>query len=174
MYESDKKIKEAVKVALAYRERARTFDIKVGVALETYDGEIFGGFNVETYAHKGYHAEEVALIRALSEGYNGVDFKRMVVVFQDTRNGEVEIYPGCPLSCWGYLWEFTHPGLEIVVADTHGTVRYKTTLNEIIHPPAPGKVFPSEEFRKRRPKSNSEPKSLRPGAATGSTSPVIR
>lgn len=161
MYESDEKLKEAVRVALDYREQARTFDIKVGVALETYDGKIFGGFNVETYAHKGYHAEEVALIRALAEGYNGVDFKRMVVVFQDSRDEGVEIYPGCPLSCWGYLWEFAHPGLEIVVADARGKVHYKTTLKEIIHPPAPGRVFPSEEFRKRRPKLNSEPKSLR-------------
>lgn len=161
MYESDEKLKEAVKVALDYRELARTFDIKVGVALETYDGKIFGGFNVETYAHKGYHAEEVALIRALAEGYNGVDFRRLVVVFQDSRDEGVEIYPGCPLSCWGYLWEFAHPGLEIVVADARGKVHYKTTLKEIIHPPAPGRVFPSEEFRKRRPKLNSEPKSLR-------------
>lgn len=161
MDEDGKNIEEAVKVALDYRERARTFDIKVGVAFEMYDGKIFGGFNVETYAHKGYHAEEVGIIRALADGYNGVDFKRMVVVFQDTKDEEVEIYPGCALSCWGYLWEFTHPGLEIVVADARGKVHYKTTLGEIIRPPSPGKVFPSEDFKKRRPKLNSEPKSLR-------------
>lgn len=158
---NDDKIKEAVKIALESREQARTFRSKVGVAFEMYDGRIIGGFNVETYYHKGYHAEEVALIRALAEGYNGVDFKRMIEVYQDAGHDDVEIYPGCPLSCWGYLWEFTHPDLEIIVADTEGNVNYRCLLKDIIKPPPPAEVYPSEKIKKIKPKMNSVPRSLK-------------
>lgn len=160
-YDKQEKIKEAVKAALDAREKkARTFRSSVGVAFCMYDGEIIDGFNAETSGHKGYHAEEVAILKALDRGYNGPDFDFMVEVFQDAGHDETEIYPACP-SCWTYLLEFTHPGLEILVADTAGEVKYGCKLNEIIHPPAPGQIYPSEKIRKLRPKTNSEPKSLR-------------
>ena len=158
---SSKLLQKAIDIALKYREQARTFRSKVGIAFVMYDGNVMGGFNIETYAHKGYHAEEVGLIRALAEGYNGVDFVSMVEVFQDAGHDEIEIFPACGLSCWGYLWEFTHPDLEIIVCDTKGNVHYKCLLKDIVHPPAPGQVFPSDKIRQLKPKMNSEPKSLR-------------
>lgn len=152
-------LQEAVQEALRFREQARTFHSKVGIAFEMYDGRVIGGFNIETYAHKGYHAEEVALIRALAEGYNGIDFVGMVEVFQAAQHDEFEIYPACALSCWGYLWEFTHPDLEIVVCDTTGKTHYECKLRDVLHPPPPALVFPSELLRKVKPKLNSTPKS---------------
>lgn len=160
-YDKQEKIREAVKAAIEAREKkARTFRSKVGVAFCMYDGTIIDGFNAETSGHKGYHAEEVAILKALDQGYNGVDFDFMVEVFQDGGHDELEIYPACP-SCWNYMLEFAHNDLEILVADVDGNVQYSCKLNEIIHPPAPGQVYPSEKIRKLRPKTNSEPKSLK-------------
>lgn len=160
-YDKQEKIKEAVNAALDAREKkARTLRTKVGVAFVMYDGEVIDGFNAETRGQKGYHAEEVAILKALDKGYNGVDFDFMVEVFQDAGHDETEIYPACP-SCWNYLLEFTHPDLEILVADTTGEVKYGCKLNEIIHPPSPAQVYPSEKIKQLRPKTNSEPKSLK-------------
>lgn len=160
-YDKHEKTGEALKAALEAREKkARSFRTKVGVAFCMYDGTIIDGFNAETSGHKGYHAEEVAILKALDMGYNGVDFDFMVEVFQDAGHDELEIYPACP-SCWTYLWEFTHKDLEILVADTAGEIRYSCKLKDIVHPPAPGQIYPSEKIRKLRPKTNSEPKSLK-------------
>ncbi len=154
---SNESLEKLVKAALEAREQARTFRTKVGVAIETCDGKIFPGFNVESYYHKGYHGEEVAVIRGLAEGYNGTDFLRLVEVFQDAGHNELETFPACPY-CWMVLWENTHPDFEIIVADTQGNVHYRTTLKEIIHPPAPGQIYPSGLSRKVKPRLNSEPK----------------
>ncbi len=155
---ADDTIKKVVDAAMSYMGKARTFRSSVGVAFEMYDGTIFGGFNIETYAHKGYHAEEVGVIRALAEGYNHTDFRRMVEVFQDAGHDEIEIYPACPLHCWGTLLEFTHPYLEIVVADTEGNVHYSTRLKDMFNLKPPAKIYPSNRVRMAKPKLNIQPK----------------
>ncbi len=150
---------DALKAAIGAREKAKTFRSKVGIAFEMYDGRIIPGFNIETYGHKGNHAEEVGLIVAMSEGYSGTDFRRMVEIYQDAGHNDVEVFPACPLDCWGRLLEFTHPYLEIVVADITGKVHYNTTLKEMvsgIKPPA--QVYPSNKIRLAKPKSNIIPK----------------
>lgn len=153
-----RRLDDAIAEAVRCRKQlARTFSTSVGVAFEMYDGKIIGGFNVETYAHKGYHAEEVGLIRALAEGYNGTDFVGMVEVFQAREHDKVEIYPACP-SCWFWLNEFAHPDLEIVVADTSGTPHYVCKLRDCLHPPAPGEVFPSRFLNSLAQRSNIQPK----------------
>ena len=150
-----KDLDKAVDEAIYCRERlARTFASKVGIAFEMRDGFIIGGFNIETYAHKGYHAEEVGIIRALAQGYNGTDFVGMAEVFQAKQHQEFEIYPACP-SCWFWLWEFTNPELEIAVADTEGKVRFICQLKDCIHPVFPAQVFPSDLLKGLKPKSNS-------------------
>ena len=149
-----KNLNRAIELAIYARNNlARTFASKVGVAFEMKDEKVIYGFNIETYAHKGYHAEEVALIRALGEGYNGKDFVGMAEVFQAKQHQEFEIYPACP-SCWFWLWEFTHPDLEIVVADTEGNARYRCLLKECLCPPSPAQIFPSDLLKKVKPKSN--------------------
>jgi cytidine deaminase len=155
----DKTIKKAIALALAARENAKSFRSKVGIAFEMYDGRLIPGFNIETYGHKGNHAEEVGLIIAMSEGYSGTDFRRMIEVYQDAGHEDIEVFPACPLDCWGRLLEFTHPYLEIVVADIHGNIHYSTMLKEMvsgIKPPA--QVYPSNKIRLAKPKSNITPK----------------
>lgn len=166
---SDAKLIEAVNLALKYSEQAKTFRSKVGIVFEMYDGSLVGGFNIETYGHKGNHAEEVGLINAMSPkiekdgtitpGYSGTDFKRMIEVYQDAGHDKIEVFPACPLDCWGRLNEFTHPYLEILVADITGKIRYRTSLKEMlsgIKPPA--QVYPSNAIRKAKPKSNITPR----------------
>jgi cytidine deaminase len=141
---------------MEYRAKSRTFRSSVGVAFEAQNNW-FGGFNIEKYAYNGYHAEEVAIIRGLDRGFRGTDFTRMVEIFQDAGHNEVEIFPACPLYCWGVMNAFTHPGLQVIVADVDGNVHYQTTLKEIIHPPAPGTVYPSDKIRAIKPLCNVTP-----------------
>ncbi len=151
-------LKKAINVAIEARKNAKTFRSSVGIAMQMYDGTIFPGFNIETYAHKGYHAEEVATINALSAGYHGTDFKRMIEIFQDAGHDEVEIFPACPLHCWGTLLEFTHPYLQIVVADVSGNVKYSIRLNELFNTDKGFDIYPSVKIREIKPKLNVMPK----------------
>lgn len=154
---SNEGLEDLIEVALESRKRAITFRSFVGAAIKTRDGKIFGGFNIEPYSLKGYHAEEVALIPALVNGYYGTDFDEIAIVYKDAGDNGSEVFPGCP-SCWGYLWDLTHPKLKIHNVDTEGTVLYSTKLNEIIRPALPAKVFPSLKTRKLKPRFNSIPK----------------
>jgi cytidine deaminase len=147
----------AISIAVNMRAMARTFRSSVGTCLVTKDLTMFGGCNLETYGHKGYHAEEMSLLAGLKEGYNGTDFDYLVEIFQDAGHDKVEIFPAC-LSCWTVLWEFTHPDLRIVCVDTKGEPRYTCKLGDIIHPPPPGEVFPSDLVRQVKPKLNIEPR----------------
>jgi len=154
--ETTRQIAEGVSVAMQSREMARTFRSKVGTALQTKD-RWFGGSNIELYAYNGYHAEEMSVISGLEEGYRGKDFPRLAEVFQDAGHKEVEIFPACALHCWGVMYAFTHPGIEIVVADVEGKVHYEARLNQILHPPYPGEVYPSLKIREIKPLNNFEP-----------------
>ena len=153
-----KNLRKAINVALEASKNAKTFRSSVGVAMEMYDGSIFPGFNIETYAHKGYHAEEVATINAMSAGYHGTDFKRMIEIFQDAGHDEVEIFPACPFHCWGTLLEFAHPYLQIVVAGVSGNVKYSIRLRELFNTDKGFDVYPSVKIREIKPKLNITPK----------------
>ncbi|MCL4400953.1 MAG: hypothetical protein M1348_02960 [Candidatus Parvarchaeota archaeon] len=145
--------------ALEARELSKTFRSKVGIAFEMYDGTIIPGFNIETYGHKGNHAEEVGLIIAMSKGYHGTDFKRMIVVYQDAGHDDIEVFPACPLDCWGRLLEFAHPYLEVVVVDINRNVHYRSTLKEMFSGiKSPAQIYPSNKIRLAKPKSNITPK----------------
>ena len=100
-----------VQIALEAMNKAISFKSKVGAAILVKDGNIFSGFNIETYIQKGYHAEEVALISALKAGYKKNDFEAIAIVY--SFEGQ---YPGCA-SCRQMLWEFTNPDLIVIYYD---------------------------------------------------------
>ncbi len=154
---------DEIAAALKAREQARTFRSKVGVAFSMFDGRIFGGFNIEKYGYGGYHAEEVGILNALSKGYRGADFKRMIEIFQDAGHSKAEIYPACPNNCWGTMWAHTNPDLEIVVTSAEGKEQHSFRLNEIVNPPAPALVFPSDAIKAIRKLSNSGSRSANQG-----------
>ena len=82
---------------------------KVGAALETMDGAIVTGCNIENATYGlTICAERVAMFKALSEGHRG--FRRVVVV-ADTEAPT----PPCG-ACRQILWEFGGD-LEVILAN---------------------------------------------------------
>jgi cytidine deaminase len=100
------------------RAHARFSGFAVGAALETPDGQIVTGCNIENASYGlTLCAERVALVKALSEGL-GV-FTRMVVV-ADTRAPT----PPCG-PCRQLLWEYCGD-IDIVLGNLNGsTARYR-------------------------------------------------
>jgi cytidine deaminase len=93
------------------RERARASfsQFKVGAALETSDGRIITGCNIENATYGlTMCAERVALFKALSEG---VDSFRRIAVVADT---EAPTPPCGP--CRQLLWEFAGD-IEVILAN---------------------------------------------------------
>jgi cytidine deaminase len=69
--------KELVERAVAISERAYApySNYLVGAAVQTRDGKVFEGVNVENAAYRlGVCAEKSALVKAVSEGYRPGDF----------------------------------------------------------------------------------------------------
>lgn len=100
-----------VEAARRAREHAvATFSgFKVGAAIETSDGTIVTGCNVENATYGlTVCAERVAMFKALSEGHRA--FRRVAVV-ADT----VEPTPPCG-ACRQILWEFGGD-IEVVLAN---------------------------------------------------------
>ena len=104
---------ELVAAARAAREHAIAdySHFKVGAALETVDGTIVTGCNVENATYGlTVCAERVAIFKALSEGHR--QFTRIAVV-ADTE----EPTPPCG-ACRQIMWEFGGD-LEVILANLH-------------------------------------------------------
>jgi len=103
-----------VSAAKAARENAvASFSgFKVGAALETADGVIVAGCNVENATYgPTICAERVAVFKALSEGHR--KFRRVVVVADTDR-----LTPPCG-ACRQILWEFGG-NLEVILVNLAG------------------------------------------------------
>jgi cytidine deaminase len=110
---------------------------RVGVALEMKDGTVITGFNIESHAFPTLHAEVVAVITALKNGYIGTDFKTMVIVCSFPG-----IFPACA-SCRQFLWDHTNPDLTVVafnVKDNTGGVYLLKELYPMPYPAEPIKT----------------------------------
>jgi cytidine deaminase len=111
---------ELVNAARAARERAFApySKFKVGAALETDDGLVVTGCNVENSTYGlTVCAERVAVLKAVSDGHRA--FRRIAVV-ADTRDPT----PPCG-PCRQILWEFCGD-IEVVLANlTEETGRYR-------------------------------------------------
>ncbi len=94
----------------------------VGCALETTDGSIYTGCNVENASFGGtICAERVAIMKAVSE-------KKMVLkkIYVYTKDG----WPPCGL-CRQVISEFADPNLEVVMGDEAGketTMKFKELM----------------------------------------------
>ena len=85
---------------------------KVGAALETADGAVITGCNVENATYGlTMCAERVAVFKALSEGHR--TFRRVAVVADTDR-----LTPPCG-ACRQILWEFGGD-LEVILANLRG------------------------------------------------------
>ena len=104
-------VAKLIAAARAVRERAAAdfSGFKVGAALETADGQIVTGCNVENASYGlTVCAERVAVFKAISEGHRA--FRRIVVV-ADTASPT----PPCG-ACRQILWEFGGD-LEVILAN---------------------------------------------------------
>lgn len=100
------------------RAQARFSRFQVGAALETTDGQIVSGCNIENATYGlTLCAERVALVKALSDGH--LAFTRIAVV-ADTQHPT----PPCG-PCRQLLWEYCGD-IEVVLANLTGaTGRYR-------------------------------------------------
>ena len=114
--------------ARAVREHARAdySRFKVGAAVETADGTIVTGCNIENATYGlTVCAERVAIFKALSEGHR--EFRRMVVVAPPEAPT-----PPCG-ACRQVLWEFAGD-LELILANAKGeTGRHR--MSELLPQP---------------------------------------
>jgi cytidine deaminase len=110
----DPKIDELIAAARAVRENACAdfSHFKVGAALETSDGTIITGCNIENATYGlTICAERVALFKALSEGHR--KFRRIAVVAPPDAPT-----PPCG-PCRQLLWEFAGD-IEVILANLQG------------------------------------------------------
>jgi cytidine deaminase len=110
----DPKLEDLIARARAVREHAHAdySGFKVGAAVETVDGTIVTGCNIENATYGlTMCAERVAMFKALSDGHRG--FRRMVVVAPPDAPT-----PPCG-ACRQVLWEFAGD-IEIILANLSG------------------------------------------------------
>ena len=118
----DSELVSAARVARAFA-RAEFSRCKVGAALETADGTVVTGCNIENATYGlTMCAERVAMFKALSEGHRA--FRRIAIV-ANTKG------PASPCgACRQILWEFGG-NLEVILANLRReTGRY--TLGELL------------------------------------------
>jgi cytidine deaminase len=105
-----------VKAARQARENAhaRFSNFKVGAALRTPDGKVFGGCNVENATYGlTVCAERVAIFKAISEGERRFD---AIAVVTDTHS----LTPPCG-ACRQLIWEFCGD-VPVVMANLKGKI----------------------------------------------------
>ena len=123
-----------VAAARAARERAVAdySGFKVGAALETADGQIVTGCNIENATYGlTICAERVAVFKALSEGRRA--FRRIAIV-ADTNDPT----PPCG-ACRQILWEFAGD-IEIVLANLEA-VTATHRMSELLPHPFDGRLL---------------------------------
>jgi len=95
---------------------------KVGSALETSDGKIYSGCNIENASFGGtVCAERVAIWKAVSEGH-----KKIKRIYVYTEPG----WPPCGM-CLQVMTEFADGNLEVTIGDKNGTETTKK-LKELL------------------------------------------
>lgn len=100
-------------------------DFMVGAALESTDGSVFTGANVESASYGlTICAERVALVKAVSEGYTRF---QCVAVVADT----ADLTPPCG-ACRQLLWEFA-PDATVILANLRGDRRTFTVKELLPH-----------------------------------------
>lgn len=121
----EKSLEELIELAIKAREKSHApfSNFKVGAVVETIDGELFTGCNIESASYGlTVCAERVAIWKAISEGKKS--FKQVVVV-ADTH----ELTPPCG-TCRQIIWEFCKDA-PVTLANLRGnceTVQMRSLL----------------------------------------------
>lgn len=97
----EKNLNELIELAIMAREKSHApfSNFKVGAVVETAEGDLYTGCNIESASYGlTVCAERVAIWKAITEGKK--NFKRVIVV-ADTH----ELTPPCG-TCRQIIWEF--------------------------------------------------------------------
>ncbi|MEK5334946.1 cytidine deaminase [Bacillus sp. FSL M8-0166] len=123
-------ISEAVKARdFAYAPYSK---FKVGAALLSNDGKVYGGCNIENAAYGMCNcAERTALFKAYSEGITS--FQMLAVVADTDRS----VSP-CG-ACRQVISELCAPDMPVILTNLKGHI-YETTVNELL----PGAFSPED------------------------------
>ncbi|MFN2453594.1 MAG: cytidine deaminase [Pyrinomonadaceae bacterium] len=109
--QGEQRLIAAASDALAYAF-APFSDFRVGAALETIDGKIFTGCNIENATYGlTMCAERVAIFKAVSEGARR--FRRLAIVAETK-----ELTPPCG-ACRQIIWEFCSD-IPVLLANNRG------------------------------------------------------
>lgn len=118
--------KELVSTALSYRARAYVpySNFRVGAAVLTEDGTIFGGCNIENASYGATNcAERTAIFKAVSEGHKSI---KAVAVVGDTTT---YTYP-CGI-CRQVIAEFAEGDIPVILVKNESDYVVKT-LEDIL------------------------------------------
>lgn len=127
---------QLIEAAKQARERAYVpySNFKVGAALLTKDGKVYGGCNIENASYGLCNcAERTALFKAYSEGDHEY---AMLAVVADTERP----VPPCG-ACRQVIVELCDPNMPVILANMKGDVQ-ETTVKELL----PG-AFSKEDLR---------------------------
>ncbi|KIQ95488.1 Cytidine deaminase [Anoxybacillus thermarum] len=127
---------QLIEAAKQARERAYVpySKFKVGAALLTKDGKVYGGCNIENASYGLCNcAERTALFKAYSEGDHEY---AMLAVVADTERP----VPPCG-ACRQVIVELCDPNMPVILANMKGDVQ-ETTVKELL----PG-AFSKEDLR---------------------------
>ncbi|MDP3725760.1 MAG: hypothetical protein Q8R36_01010 [bacterium] len=136
--EAGRKYKNLIQAAIEVRARASTFKTAVGAAVETSDGKIFCGANVENLTRSlDSHAEKNAINQALFAGYSGEKIIALALVY--VTRADNHSFPGCAL-CRQYMWENMHPDTLVINVTSDGTVMSAIPLRVLYPLPYPSRI----------------------------------
>lgn len=123
------KIEELVNKAKEAREKSYSPYSKysVGAVLETKDGKIYTGCNIENHGIMSICAERVAFLKAISDGEKA--FQKIVVVAGE-HDKEIEKVTPCGY-CRQFMSEFVEKDFEIYTSDKNGDIE-KISIQELL------------------------------------------
>jgi cytidine deaminase len=117
---------ELISTALKFREKAYVpySNFKVGAAVITEDGTIFGGCNIENASYGATNcAERTAIFKAISEGHNSI---KAIAIVGDT---STHTYP-CGI-CRQVMAEFADGTIPVILIKNQQDYIVKT-LEEVL------------------------------------------
>lgn len=102
-------------------------NFRVSAIVETTDGNIYTGVNIENASYgASVCAERVAIFKAVSEGYRKGNFKRLHVMVDSPK------ISSCCFMCRQVISEFFNNNTEIILYNNKG--EYKTYTKEELCP----------------------------------------
>lgn len=125
----------AIANCLIARKKAITYRTSVGACIYTKYHMFYEGFNIENKCHKGYHAEELAVLNCILHDVNTEDIEGIVISFSKNDISRLTFMCG---HCRQIVWEYTkNPNLNVIEVDLDGNIIKEMKLSELYNYPYP-------------------------------------